>query len=153
MNEANEPVLGHGRLQHALFWLLATLLLAGGYWLNMIAFLGEEWLSRAGCLVVILGIWSGLGGIVQERVLLSRLQLRHRLAVARTRRRLRRQRVDAERIDSEVAELDKAFEGLAKQLSHTLRLSVGILEVSLLITGTLLWGFGDLVPVWGLHGG
>lgn len=143
------PLTGHGRLQHALLWLLATLLLAGGYGLNMIAFMGEEWLSRAGCLVVVLGIWSGLGGIVQERMLLSRLQLQRRLAVARARRRLRRHRVDAEQAEAEIADINGEYERRAAELSEALRLSLGILEVSLLITGTLLWGFGDLVPVIG----
>lgn len=106
--------------------------------------MNEEWLSRAGCLVVVLGIWSGLGGIIQERVVAGRLRIRRRLALARARQRLRRQRADSERIGLELDSINKAFQEQATAASTSLRLSVGIIEVSLLITGTLLWGFGDL---------
>ena len=29
--------------------------------------------------------------------------------------------------------------------THNLRMTLGVLEVSLLITGTFVWGFGDLL--------
>lgn len=140
-----EVAIRRNHMQHALLWLVALTLLVTGYYLTAIEFLGEEWFSRAGCLVVTLGIWSGLGGIVQERILLSRLQLRRRFKIARTRRKLRSLRADPETVDKEIAEIHNIFQGHALALSQELRLTVGILEVSLLITGTLIWGFGDLI--------
>lgn len=135
----------HSRKQQAILWLLSATVIATGAYLSSLNFLGEEWLSRAGCLVVVLGIWSGIGGILQERVLSGRHQLRHRLAVSRAKRNLRKQKADSERISAELETINKSFEEQLQAISAELRLSVGILEVSLLITGTLLWGFGDLV--------
>lgn len=135
----------HSVKQQAFLWVLSALIIAAGVYLSALSFLGEEWLSRAGCLVVVVGIWSGIGGILQERVVSGRLQFRRRLALARARRDLRRTKADSERVDTELEAISKAFDEQLQASSAELRLSVGILEVSLLITGTLLWGFGDLV--------
>lgn len=97
---------------------------------------------------MIIGIWSGLGGIIQERILLSRLQIRRRMAIARTKQKLRKKRVDNEYIDKEIEAVEEAFKEKSAQLAHALKFSVGILEVSLLILGTFLWGFGDLFILW-----
>lgn len=102
-------------------------------------------MSRAGCLVVVIGIWSGIGNIIQERILLVRLHMRRRIAKARMRRNLRARKAEPEDIAAEIEKIDKRFEKQADALSDELRLSLGILEVSLLNAGTLLWGFGDLL--------
>jgi len=91
-----------------------------------------------------LGIWSGLGGIIQERVLLGRLRWRRRNAITEARARLESQSLEATEIEKELDAIDEAFAQQAAILKQNLRLSLGILEVSLLITGTFLWGFGDL---------
>ena len=63
------------------FWGGATLVIALGVYLSLIGFMNSEWLTRAGCLVVMLGIWSGIGGVLQERVLFTRTKWRRRNAV------------------------------------------------------------------------
>ena len=136
--------ISHSRTQQAFFWLAALCLIAAGIFLSATGFLGKEWLSRSGCLVVALGIYSGLGGIIQERVVLGRLKLQQRLAISRATRKLRAQKADQAVIDQEVADIGSRFKEQIAALREDLRLSVGVLEVSLLVTGTLLWGFGDL---------
>lgn len=137
----------HTRTQQAIVWLIALLLIGIGVYLTQIRFLATEWLWRSGCLVVVLGIWSGLGGIIQERLLISQLEFRRRLATARTLRYLRAQRADKDQREEKLAEVAKEYDEQADKISDHLRLSIGILEVSLLVTGTLLWGFGDLLPI------
>jgi hypothetical protein len=105
--------------------------------------MGKDWITRAGCAVVILGIWSGLGGIIQEKFLHSRLLWRRRHAISQARRKYRAT-LDPKIIENEMKEIEKIFEERAAALAQELRLSVGIVEVTLLITGTFLWGFGDL---------
>ena len=137
----------HTRTQQALMWLGEVVLFAAGVYLTHIRYLGTEWMSRSGCLVVVLGIWSGLGGIIQERVLLGQMELRRRMATVRLRQHMRRRGVEQERMDKELADIDKRYDAKDEKISNHLRLSIGLLEVSLLVTGTLLWGFGDLLPI------
>lgn len=107
----------------------------------MIGFLKEEWISRAGCLIVVLGIASGVGGVIHERLLMNGLEMRRRIARAGIRRRFRGQ---PEEIERRIAESEQAFIARGESLTHELKLSIGLLEASLLLAGTLLWGFGDL---------
>ena len=125
-------------------WLLAIIIAAFGGYLSIIQFAGLEWLSRSGCLIAVLGVWSGLGGIIQERVLIGRLNFHHRIALVRAKRKLRRLKVPSENIESEIQTIEDDFEEKTEKILQAVRLQLGILEVSLLITGTLLWGFGDL---------
>ena len=107
--------------------------------------MNSEWLTRAGCLIVMLGIWSSLGGIMQERLLSARMRRRLRNAKTQARARLDEQGVQADAVETELGKIDEDFEKEFSELSHDLRLSLGFLEVSLLLTGTFLWGFGDLL--------
>jgi hypothetical protein len=125
-------------------WLLAILFAALGIYLSIIEYAGLEWLSRSGCLIVVLGIWSSLGGIIQERLLIGRLNFHHRITLARTKRKLRKLKVSSDDQDSEIKSIEDDFANKTEKILHEIRLQLGILEVSLLITGTLLWGFGDL---------
>ncbi|MBA6327489.1 hypothetical protein H4J46_05965 [Colwellia sp. MB02u-6] len=125
-------------------WLLAILTAMLGVYLSIIQFAGLEWLSRSGCLIVVLGIWSGLGGIIQERLLLSRLNFHHRIVMVRAKRKLYKLKVSSENIASEIQSIEDDFKEKTEKILQAVRLQLGILEVSLLITGTLLWGFGDL---------
>ncbi len=126
---------------------LSVAVVSLGVYLSHIRFLDNEWVSRAGCLVVAIGIWSGLGGIIREKVITGRLRVRHRMAALRLRRTLRRGGADEARIAAEMDGLNDDAEAQIKAVSDQLRLSVGMLEVALLITGTLLWGFGDLLTL------
>jgi uncharacterized membrane protein YcjF (UPF0283 family) len=139
----NQNPLQRSRTQYSILWLVALAFICLGIYLSFICFMGQEWISRAGCAVAILGIWSGLGGIFQEHFLRRRLQWRRRHAISQAQRKYRAT-LDRKIIENEMNEIEKIFEERAAALAQQLRLSVGIVEVSLLITGTFLWGFGDL---------
>lgn len=128
-----------------LLWGLAVLFVAGGSYLTHINFLGLEWVTRAGCIIVALGIWSGLGGIVQERIIHGRLEFKHRLEVARLKKRLRQVNAPTEDVEAQLQALQTAFDKESDAYLSSIRLHLGLLEVSLLMVGTLIWGFGDLV--------
>ncbi len=134
-------VTTNARIHGLTMWLVAAALVAAGYWLSANRVLDEEWIGRAGCLIVVLGIWSGFGGLVQERLMLNGLRLRREVTIRAIRRRFWR---DPEDCDARIEKAKQSFDERAEKLRHELTLSVGLLEVSLLITGTLLWGFGDL---------
>ena len=116
-----------------------------GVYLSNIRFMDSEWLSRAGCLVVMIGLWSGIGGIFQERLITSRIRWRRRNAIVSTRARLAEEQVDSEQAEKELKEIDETFDKELEKTTQNLRLSIGVIEVSLLMTGTFLWGFGDLL--------
>jgi hypothetical protein len=107
--------------------------------------MNNEWLSRAGCAIVMLGLWSGIGGILQEQLLISQMRWRRRNAITKARARLAEENVESERIEAELDQINEAFEKRVSEVTQNLRLSLGVLEVSLLMTGTFLWGFGDLL--------
>jgi uncharacterized membrane protein YcjF (UPF0283 family) len=116
-----------------------------GVYLSNINFMNSEWLSRAGCLVVMIGLWSGIGGVFQERLLTSRIRWRRRNAIVRARARLAEEQADSEQAEKELKEIDEMFEKELEKTTQNLRMSIGVIEVSLLMTGTFLWGFGDLL--------
>ncbi len=143
----NAPIISAASIpkRHPLInWLLAILVATLGIYLSIIEYAGLEWLSRSGCLIVVLGIWSSLGGIIQERLLIGRLNFHHRITLARAKRKLRKLKVSSDELDSEIKTIEDDFANKTDKILHEIRLQLGILEVSLLITGTLLWGFGDL---------
>jgi len=125
-------------------WLIAILLIVLGSYLSLIKFAGLEWLSRSGCLIAVLGVWSGIGGIIQERLLIARLKFYQRIALARAKIRLRKSKTSAENVDAELSQIEADFAEKTDIILQAVRLQLGILEVSLIITGTILWGFGDL---------
>lgn len=147
-SESATPVLVNiptiSRRHPLLNWLLAILLMVSGMYLSIIEFAGLEWLSRSGCLVVVLGVWSSLGGIIQERLLIGRLDFQHRINLARAKRKLRKLKASDEHKDNELQVIEDEFKEKTEVILQAVRLQLGILEVSLLITGTILWGFGDL---------
>ncbi len=113
--------------------------------MSLIEFMNNEWLTRAGCVVVMLGIWSGVVGLLQERLLVSRTKWRRRNAITVARARLSEESKDADQTDKELTEINEAFDSQMEEATQNLRLSIGVLEVFLLLTGTFLWGFGDLL--------
>ena len=139
------PVLYiRSHLRQTLLWVAAVLIVILGVTLSRIGFKDQEWLSRAGCLIVMLGIWSGLGVVVQERLIRQRIKRQRRNAVTEARARLGEEGKCDEEVHQEIEEINVAFDRREEELTHQLKFSLGILEVSLLITGTFLWGFGDL---------
>jgi hypothetical protein len=126
-------------------WLLSLTLIFMGYYLSEIRFLELEWLTRSGCLIVLLGVWSSIGAIIAERVLISRLNIQHRIVLSRKRIKLRKINAPKDYIENEIKTIDDAFDDRVDVIKDNVRYQLGILEVSLLMTGTFIWGFGDLL--------
>jgi hypothetical protein len=138
-------VINIRKRQPIMAWLLSLTLISMGYYLSKTQFLELEWLSRRGCLIVIIGVWSSIGAIISERVLISKLNIQHRLVLSRAKMKLRKINVPTEYIDKEIATIEDDFDDKIDVVKDNVRYQLGILEVSLLITGTFIWGFGDLL--------
>ncbi len=126
-------------------WLLSVALIAIGYYLSEIRFLELEWLTRSGCLIVLLGVWSSIGAIIAERVLISKLNIQHRIVLSRSKIKLRKMKAPQDYIDKEIDTIEDDFDDRIEVIKDNVRYQLGILEVSLLMTGTFIWGFGDLL--------
>jgi hypothetical protein len=126
-------------------WLLSIALIAIGYYLSEIRFLELEWLTRSGCLIVLLGVWSSIGAIIAERVLISKLNIQHRIVLSRSKIKLRKMKAPQDYIDKEIDTIEDDFDDRVEVIKDNVRYQLGILEVSLLMTGTFIWGFGDLL--------
>ncbi|GHB72391.1 hypothetical protein GCM10008107_22200 [Psychrosphaera saromensis] len=133
------------KVQHFSIWLISILVIALGVYLTMIEFCNIEWLTRSGCIVVMLGIWSGMGGIIEEGLLSSRLDVQRRIALSRAKVKLRKIAAPEEYAEKELESIESDHERKVEDLRNKFRLQLGILEVSLLLTGTFIWGFGDLL--------
>ena len=123
------------------YWFLALAFFALGLYLSKIAWLQAEWFSRSGCLVVVLGVWSSIGVVFHEKLISRRANWIRNKEL----RQLKARGLDDAEI---VLGIDKANADHDQRLHlaiQDLRLSVGVLEMSLLISGTLVWGFGDLI--------
>ena len=126
-------------------WLLSLTLIFIGYYLSEIRFLQLEWLTRSGCLIVLLGVWSSIGAIIAERVLISKLNIQHRIVLSRAKIKLRKMNAPKDYIEKEIATIEDDFDDRIDVIKDNVRYQLGILEVSLLMTGTFIWGFGDLL--------
>jgi hypothetical protein len=132
------------KFQPLIIWFASILFLALGVYLTLINYCDIEWLTRSGCVVVMLGIWSGMGGIIEERILTKRFDVQRRIALSRAKLKLRKINAPQEYVEKEIESIEEDYEQKMEQLRNKVRLQLGILEVSLLITGTFVWGFGDL---------
>ncbi len=135
----------HSQIYRVAAWVAAVLLIGLGVYLTRVQFMDREWLSRVGCLITMLGIWSGIGGVFQERLLYSQTKWRRRNALTAARARLGEENADPEQTEKRLDEIGKSFDNEMSEAAQSIRLSIGVLEVSLLMTGTFLWGFGDLL--------
>jgi hypothetical protein len=138
-------VINIRKRQPIMAWLLSLTLISMGYYFSKIQFLEIEWLSRSGCLIVLLGVWSSIGAIIAERVLISKLNIQHRVVLSRAKMKLRKINAPAEYIDKEIKTIEDNFDDKIDVVKDNVRYQLGILEVSLLMTGTFIWGFGDLL--------
>jgi hypothetical protein len=123
------------------YWFLALVCFVLGLYLSKIAWLNAEWFSRSGCLVVVLGIWSSIGVVFHEKIISRRANWIRNKELRQLKAKLLEDSEIALGIDQVNADHDQRL-SLAIQ---DLRMSVGVLEMSLLISGTLVWGFGDLM--------
>jgi cell division protein FtsB len=115
-----------------------------GYYLSKVHFLNGEWLTRSGCLIVLLGVWSSIGAIIAERVLIKKVKIQHRIVISRAKAKLRKIKATDEYINKEMDTIKDDFDDKIEVIKDNVRYQLGILEVSLLMTGTFIWGFGDL---------
>ncbi|MBU2883590.1 hypothetical protein KO525_10300 [Psychrosphaera sp. B3R10] len=141
----NEDIANIKNRQPIMTWALAVILVGIGIYLTKINFVDIEWVTRSGCLVTLLGVWSSIGGVIQERLLVSRLNIQHRLALSKAKLKLRKYNAPKEYIDKEILSIEDEFEDKLDYLKDHVRFQLGILEVSLLMAGTFIWGFGDLL--------
>ena len=132
------------RLSNTLYWILAILCFYLGYYLTQINYMNFEWFTRSGCMVIILGGWASLGVILKEKVIVQKHTWRRNQALAKSKFKILKGRHHHTLNQAEIDEINRTHDTeLADQLQH-LRMSIGALEVSLLISGTLVWGFGDI---------
>ena len=135
---------------HSTMALLTIGCLVLGVYLSQIEYLGFEWFSRSGSMIVILGIWSGLGGIIQERFILGQLAFRYRMSLARAKRKFRLMQAEEDIVLQEIAAMEQQYNESIDLHQNALKLRVGLLEVCLLVLGTFIWGFGDIIMAMGI---
>lgn len=123
------------------YWSLALICFALGLYLSQISWLHTEWFSRSGCLVVVLGVWSSIGVVFHEKLISRRANWIRNKELRQLKAKYSEDTEIAMAIDKVNADHDQRL-NLAIQ---DLRMSIGVLEMSLLISGTLVWGFGDLI--------
>jgi len=132
------------RRHHVVLFVLTVLILGLGYYFSLIQLLDTEWFSRSGSVVVVLGIISGFSGIIEERVLISRLSIRKRLEILQKKRKLRLLKATPDYVQEELDDIEEKYLVLIKESMHSIKFNAGISEGILLILGTLTWGFGDI---------
>jgi uncharacterized membrane protein YcjF (UPF0283 family) len=130
---------------HFIYWFIAVLIIATGVYLSIIEYMQNEWLSRAGCLIVMLGIWLGIGSILQERIIFTRIKWHRRKALAAAKKQSKENKTEDSELEKQLAVINQGYDNQIIETTQKLRISIGMLEVSLLLTGTFLWGFGDLL--------
>lgn len=128
-----------------IYVLLTACLIIAGLYLSHIRFMNTEWLTRAGCLIVIIGIWSGIGVVFQERLLVSKARRRRRNAITMAKARFVEQDILPQEAVKELNKINELFDNEVADVTQNLRWSLGLVEVALLLLGTFLWGFGDLL--------
>jgi hypothetical protein len=109
--------------------------------LSKIAWLQTEWFSRSGCLVVVLGVWSSIGVILHEKLISRRANWIRNKEL----RQLKARQLEDSEIVLGIDQVNADHDQRLNLAIQDLRMSLGVLEMSLLISGTLVWGFGDLI--------
>tara|TARA_R110000751_G_scaffold307911_2_gene435246 strand:- start:57243 stop:57680 length:438 start_codon:yes stop_codon:yes gene_type:complete len=123
------------------YWFLAIVCFALGLYLSKITWLHTEWFSRSGCLVVVLGVWSSIGVVFHEKLISRRANWIRNKEL----RQLKAKFLDEADMTLGIDQLNADHDQRLNLAIQDLRLSIGVLEMSLLISGTLVWGFGDLL--------
>lgn len=125
-----------------LMWALALAAVVGAVVGSQFDSEGRNWLPQAGCFIVLLGLWSAVGGLIRERFVRRGWLARKTLNRRAIRRRYRSDPGNQARA---LRALDIAYEVKLDTLLWKTRASLGAVESSLLVVGTAIWGFGDLV--------
>jgi hypothetical protein len=144
IHPAEEGFMTRLTLYGASLWALGISFVAGAAILTLNDIRDHNWLPQAGCLLVMLGIWSSVGGLILERLAVRSLRIRYGLLIAQARLRYTFNKPNQDK-------LKEALQGRLEERLHaaqsTWRFSIGSLEASLLVVGTPLWGFGELLPL------
>jgi hypothetical protein len=90
----------------------------------------------------VLGIWSGFGGLIEERLTHRAMKFKKHMAERRIRRAFG---ADEEQMKKELDRIQQNYDERRVKMREELGISVGLIEASLLVTGTFFWGFGDLI--------
>lgn len=122
-------------------WALALGCFVLGLYLSKIEWLQAEWFSRSGCLVVVLGVWSSIGVVFHEKLISRRASWIRNKEL----RQLRAKLLDDSELALGIDQVNADHDHRLNLAIQDLRMSIGVLEMSLLISGTLVWGFGDLI--------
>lgn len=86
-----------------------------------------------------------MGGLQGTYFKSNKLNIQDRIALSRSKIKLRKINATKEYIGNEIAAIEKKFAAKISFIKDSVRYQLGVLEVSLLMTGTFIWGFGDLL--------
>lgn len=140
--ESNQSIASHSlKTENYIIWIVSITVVVLGIVMSTIPILDRDWLARAGAVVVMMGIWSGIGGIIRYSI------LREKLATAKRRGEMRAQthyQKDPEELEKILSDLNQQYINDAESLRSELSITIGMQEAVLLLSGTILWGFGDL---------
>ncbi len=78
-----------------------------------------------------LGIWSGIGGVLQERLVYSRLKWRQRNVITEAKARLNEENDDSGEAEKKLAEINEAFDKQISDAMHKIRVSIGCVGYAL----------------------
>lgn len=142
MDVANKEEDRKVKTASIILWTVAIVVVLLGVIFSVIPIIDRFWLARAGAVVVMLGIWSGVGGIFRYSMMRERLYANKRRGTMQAQRKYQN---DTEELKQLLSDLNQQYINDVEQLRSKLSISVGIQEATLLLIGTFLWGFGDLL--------
>lgn len=129
------------KFEAIVLWAIAIIAVLLGIILSTIPIMDRYWLARAGAVVVMIGIWSGIGGIFRYAVIHERLNIKKRRAEMQAQSKYQN---DPEELKQLLSDIYQQYNNDVDGYRSKLSISVGIQEATLLLIGTFLWGFGDL---------
>jgi hypothetical protein len=89
----------------------------------------------------VLGVWSSIGVVLHEKLISRRASWIRNKEL----RQLKAKHLGDSEIALGIDQVNADHDQRLNLAMQDLRMSVGVLEISLLISGTLVWGFGDLM--------
>lgn len=124
-------------------WLISLFALIIGFILTLYNIPDRNSFARSGALVTILGIWTAFHQVLVARGRREALIFVKALGSAKIQvRRAKDSEATRTELDSKHKE---RVEALSEKIQSELTISFGFLEALLLIVGTFVWGFGDLM--------
>ncbi len=127
-------------------WGIAILILCAGFLLTAFNFLDRYWFARSGAVVTMLGIWTAFRRLTE----VAGYNVAMVMAQAAARIKIHRRHPDDEAKRQELEkDADARINELIAKTQARVTYRYSLHEVFLLLVGTFVWGFGDLVRyVW-----